>query len=388
MTDAASSGPDELAAWLGGLGLEKYDEAFRAQDIDLRSLPYLTESDLQELGVSLGHRKIMLAAIATLSRPRLPMAEAAPATAPGQVQSEADRAERRLVSVLFCDMVGSTELARRLDPEDLRQLLRSYQDCVAAAVTRYGGHLAQYLGDGVMAYFGWPSAHEDDAERCVRAALEIVEAARAVSADPPLRVRIGVATGMVIVGDASHAGNREPALALGETPNLASRLQDVAGPNEVVIASTTRRLIGERFEVTELRNCSLKGIAEPVTAWRVHALRRTEDRFETSRELLILTPLVGREDEIGLLLRACALRLAAACHLLTLVLLAALPLVCPQVPLGWIYWSGVGVVAALLIYEHLLVRPDDLTRVNIAFFNINAIISIGLFVVGAVDLLT
>jgi class 3 adenylate cyclase len=289
--------------WLTRQGLGKYAGVFVEQAITIEVLPDLTEQDIDRLGLPIGPRRQLIVAIDAMRVTRARQATI-PATGPVPLASRAHEAERRQLTVMFCDLVGSTELTRHLKDERLWDLVEAYRSTVAKVVADYQGHVRQYLGDGVMIYFGWPSAHEDDAERCVRAALEIVQAARAVSADPPLRVRIGVATGMVIVGDASHAGNREPALALGETPNLASRLQDVAGPNEVVIASTTRRLIGERFDVTELRNCLLKGIAEPVTAWRVHALRRTEDRFETSRELLILTPLVGRENEIALLLRA------------------------------------------------------------------------------------
>src|SRR5215813_6886191 len=176
---------DDIAEWLSGLGVGKYVETFRANDIDIRAARYLTEGDLRELGVSLGHRKILLAAIAELGdvAPRLNNAGArSRRVTSAQSTDQEEQAERRLLSVLFCDLVGSTGLARRLDPEDMRQLLRSYQDRVAGAITRYGGHVAQYLGDGVMAFFGWPTAFEDQAERAVRAGLEALEAVQTLGA--------------------------------------------------------------------------------------------------------------------------------------------------------------------------------------------------------------
>ena len=290
----------DIEDWLTRHGLEDYSAVFVQQAITVKVLPDLTEQDVDRLGLPIGRRRELLVAIEAMRAERAEQAVVpanSPVTLPVRLRG------RRQLTVMFCDLVGSTELTRRLKDERLWDLVEAYRDTVAAVVAHYEGNVRQYLGDGVMIYFGWPSAHEDDAERCVRAALEIVQAVRAIDADPPLTVRIGVATGDVIVGDASHAGNREPALALGETPNLASRLLDVAGPNEIVIASMTRRLIGDRFEVGQVRKCSLKDFGE-LSAWPVHALRRTEDRFETAREALILTPLVGREDEMAVLLGA------------------------------------------------------------------------------------
>src|SRR5215831_13693584 len=202
----------EIAAWLGSLGLEKYSEAFRANDIDVRALRHLNEEDLRELGISLGHRKVLLAAIAELKE--LALSDARTATSVQGLQpglpSPTDPAERRLVSILFCDLVGSTALARRLDPEDMRVLLRSYQDRVAGAVTRYGGHVAQYLGDGVMAFFGWPRAYEDQAERAVRAGLEALAAVQALEAPGGGRsqARAAIGSGRVVVGDLSGSAGR------------------------------------------------------------------------------------------------------------------------------------------------------------------------------------
>jgi len=214
----------------------------------------------------------------------------------------AQSAERRQLTVMFCDLVGSTELSERLDPEELRDLMVEYRRVAGEVLARYEGQVAQYRGDGVMAYFGWPSAHEDDAERSVRAALEIVDAVKAVRAEPPLAVHIGVATGTVVVGAVSRADDAEAQLAVGETPNLAARLEALAGPDEVVIAPSTRRLVGDTFDIADLGTHALKGIAEPVRAWRVLRVGAAASRFEANRGEH-LTPLVGRAQEIGLLLQ-------------------------------------------------------------------------------------
>ncbi|MGH9141072.1 MAG: AAA family ATPase [Vicinamibacterales bacterium] len=202
--------------------------------------------------------------------------------------------------MMFCDLVGSTPLAERLDPEELHDLMQAYRRAGGDVVARYEGHVAQYLGDGLMVYFGWPTAHEDDAERGVRSALEIVQAVRMIGATPPLAVRIGVATGTVVVGTA----NAEDNLAMGDTPNLAARLQRMAEPYQVVIAPATRRLVGDSFDLTDLGERALDGITAPVRAWRVDAVRKTEGRFQAAHEGMALTPLVGREEEVALLRRA------------------------------------------------------------------------------------
>ncbi len=222
----------------------------------------------------------------------------APVRAPAAEAPE--RAERRQLTVMFCDLVGSTALSERLDPEDLRGLMRSYQQTIKQVVERYDGHVAQYLGDGVMVYCGWPQAHEDDAERAVRVGLEAVQAVKVITAPAPLRVRVGIATGTVVVGESDDPS--APRIAVGETPNLAARVQGLAGPDEVVIAPTTYRLLGGVFEYADLGRHTLKGIVEPVRAWRVLGPSHVQGRFEAAR-VRGLTPLVGREEELGLLRR-------------------------------------------------------------------------------------
>jgi class 3 adenylate cyclase len=287
--------------WLKEVGLEKYAAVFTEHEITLEVLADLTASDIDRLALPTGARRRLVVAIQAFGgEPRAKRSAQALET-PTARPIEAPGAERRQLTVMFCDLVNSIGLSERLDPEELHELMRAYRKVGGDVVARYEGHVAQYLGDGLMVYFGWPSAHEDDAERCVRAALEIVEAVKAVSAVPPLAARIGVATGAVVVGEASQAANAEAKLAMGATPNLAARLQGLAGPNEIVIAPITRRLVSDIFELTDLGACQLKGIAEPVQAWRVLRVGDAASRFEGSRGEQ-LTPLVGREHEIGLLL--------------------------------------------------------------------------------------
>ena len=214
-------------------------------------------------------------------------------------------AERRQLTVMFCDLVGSTALASQLDPEDLREVIGKYHKDVAMVVGRFDGFVAKYMGDGVLTYFGYPQAHEDDAERAVRAGLEIVATARLVPAAPggSLRVRVGIATGRVVVGDLVGAGEARERGVVGETPNLAARLQTLAEPGSVVVATSTYKLIGGIFEYEELGNVELKGFAAPVAAWRVRREGAIESRFEALHSTAALTPLVGREEEIELLLR-------------------------------------------------------------------------------------
>lgn len=211
-------------------------------------------------------------------------------------------AERRQLTVMFCDMVGSTALSHSLDPEALRELMAAYQATCKAVVDKYQGHIAQYLGDGLMVYFGWPRAHEDDAERAVRASMEIVDAVKKVAASSPLGVRIGIATGAVVVGETGDGDASVPKVAVGETPNLAARLQSLAGVDQIVIAAGTHRLLGAAFEYADLGEHTLKGIIEPVHAWTVSGMGQAEGRFEATRPGR-LTPLIGREEEISLLSR-------------------------------------------------------------------------------------
>jgi class 3 adenylate cyclase/predicted ATPase len=289
----------DITAWLSGLGLERYAEAFRDNDIDARILQTLSGDDLIQLGVaSLGHRKKLLDAIG-----RLGGAEPTLETDGFSTPRARPAAERRQLTVMFCDLVGSTELSARLDPEDMGALIRTYQESCAAGVKQWEGHVAKYMGDGVLAYFGYPRAHEDDAERAVRAGLALVDAVgRMTVSDETLAARVGIATGVVMVGDLVGEGAAQEQTVVGETPNLAARLQALAPPGSVVISQTTRRLLGGLFELTDLGPQRLRGFAEPLSAWRVEGEGRPEGRFE-ARQTAGLTPLVGREEEVALLLR-------------------------------------------------------------------------------------
>jgi class 3 adenylate cyclase len=215
----------DLREWLRSLGLERYEAAFRENEIDEKVLPRLTAEDLKELGVkALGHRRVLLDAIAALRAERTANAPppAAPSTLPKPAQ---DTAERRQVTVMFSDLVGSTALSARMDPEDLREVISSYQECVAETVQRFGGFVAKYMGDGVLVFFGYPQAHEDDAERAVRAALELIARVAGLTTSAPLQSRVGIATGLVVVGDLIGSGAAQEQTVVGETPNLAARLQ-------------------------------------------------------------------------------------------------------------------------------------------------------------------
>jgi class 3 adenylate cyclase/tetratricopeptide (TPR) repeat protein len=306
---------ENLERWLDELGLGKYAEVFRENDVDFHALPHLTETDLRELGVSLGHRRILLAAIASLHHAPLSATpaktttvemirdeDAGAGTANALSRVTAD-AERRLLTVLFCDLVGSTALSQKLDPEEVRDLLSRYQDAAAGSVTRYGGHVAKYLGDGVLAYFGWPMAHEDQAERAVRAGLEAMAAVHSVTvaAHGPLEARVGIATGQVVVGDLIGTSGREYSAVAGHTPNLAHRLQEKAEPGQIIIAEATRRLIGETFVVEDLKAFNLKGIDQTVRAFRILRERQVDSRFEAIHGAS-LAPFIGRVHELGILL--------------------------------------------------------------------------------------
>ena len=203
---------------------------------------------------------------------------------------------------MFTDLVGSTALSARIDPEDLREVISAYQKCVAETVQRFGGFVAKYMGDGVLVYFGYPQAHEDDAERAVRAGLEIVAAITALKSTVPLQTRIGIATGLVVIGDLIGSGEAQERGIVGETPNLAARLQGIAEPNMVVLAEGTRRLLGNLFELEDLDAKDLKGISGPVRAWAALRGSSAEGRFEAMHGSG-LTDLVGREEELELLLR-------------------------------------------------------------------------------------
>jgi class 3 adenylate cyclase len=289
----------ELAAWLEALGLGAYTRRFADSDIGLDDLPGLTDEHLRELGVSVGHRIRLRRALAALDA-------GAGGAGPSSAQStraaaSEPSAERRLLTVLFCDLVGSTALSVRLDPEDLREIITAYQRCCADTVERFGGFIARYMGDGVLAYFGYPYAHEDDPERAILAGLSLIEAVAGLRVGERLQARVGIATGTVVVGDLIGEGASRERGVVGETPNLASRLQSLAEPDQLVIASTTRRLARDTFRYRRLERVMLKGFAEPVEAWQVLGASAAESRFEAHHETL--APLVGRSAELDLLLQ-------------------------------------------------------------------------------------
>lgn len=289
----------KIQEWLASLGLSEYADRFVENDIDISVLCDLTDQHLKDLGVSLGHRLKMLRAIRELD-------EASPATpspAADSRPSPLDSAERRQLTVMFCDLVGSTSLSVGRDPEDLRELISRYQRAVAETVQREGGFVAKYMGDGLLVYFGWPRADEADAERAARAGLAVVEAIRAnATPGPRFSVRIGIATGLAVVGDLIGEGAAREQAVIGETPNLAARLQSAAEPDTVVIDSASHTLIGTMFECRSIGPLHLKGWQEPVPAWTVEAAAAVQSRSEALYGRA-LTPLIGRDDELDLLLR-------------------------------------------------------------------------------------
>jgi class 3 adenylate cyclase/predicted ATPase len=292
----------DVGDWLGSLGLGQYLALFREHAIDAEVLPDLTDADLEKFGVPFGHRKRLIKAIAKLGA-------VAPEQAKAPLQSSATilpdaSAERRHLTVMFVDLVGSTALSARLDPEDMREVIAAYHKCCANLIQTGGGFVAKFMGDGVLAYFGYPQAQEQDAENAVKAGLAIAEAAPTLDtvAGAPLHVRVGIATGIVVVGDLLGSGEAQERGVVGDTPNLAARLQEIAEPNMVVISSGTRRLLGNLFELHDLRAMDLKGIAEPVRPFAALRVRSVESRFE-ALHASGLTALVGREEEFELLLR-------------------------------------------------------------------------------------
>jgi predicted ATPase/class 3 adenylate cyclase len=287
-----------IAEWLASIGLGEYAQRFGDNAIDLSVLRDLTEQDLKDLGVLLGHRRKMLRAIAELKGDVLRTSQAGTKPAPR------DGAERRQLTVMFCDLVGSTALSARLDPEDLRVVIGAYLACVAEVIARNEGVIARYMGDGVLAYFGYPQAHEDDAEQATRAGLALVDAVANLQTDiaAGLQVRVGIATGMVVVGDLTGEGAAKEQGAIGETPNLAARLQALAEPGTVLISESTHRLTDGHFDYRNLGSVALKGWVEPIPAWQVLGATGVESRFEAQHKTR-LTPLIGRDEEFELLLR-------------------------------------------------------------------------------------
>jgi predicted ATPase/class 3 adenylate cyclase len=285
-----------IGNWLASLGLPQYAQAFESNDIDMDLLSEVNDQALIAIGISsTGHRLRILKAINKLSAP-----------VPTSLNKGSERpvadAERRQVTVMFTDLVGSTALSARMDPEDLRAVIGTYHKCVAETVARFDGFVAKYMGDGVLIYFGYPAAHEDDAERAVRAGLALVDAISRPAAAEPLELRIGVATGLVVVGDLVGSGEAQQHDIVGETPNLAARLQGIAEPNTVVIADSTRGLLGNLFELQDLGLRELKGIPRPAQCWAALRSSSVRSRFE-ALHAGGLTALVGREEEMELLLR-------------------------------------------------------------------------------------
>ncbi|HVI65604.1 MAG TPA: adenylate/guanylate cyclase domain-containing protein, partial [Bradyrhizobium sp.] len=286
-----------IAEWLASIGLSEYAQRFADNAIDLSVIRDLTEQDLKDLGVLLRHRRKILRAIAELD-----------GVAPAPIETATEpvarhEPERRHLTVMICDLVGSTALSTRLDPEDMRVVIDAYHAACARITRTYDGFLAEFRGDGILAYFGYPIAHEDDAERTVRAGLDIIAAVALLEtrAGKPLAVRIGIATGLVVVGDLSREGALRERAVVGETPNLAARLQALAEPGTIVIAASTRRLLGDLFRLRDLGLHEVKGIAEPVAAWTVEGVSASESRFEAVRAAG-LTDFIGREDELDFLL--------------------------------------------------------------------------------------
>jgi class 3 adenylate cyclase/predicted ATPase len=289
----------QIQEWLASLGLSKYTEVFADNEIDFSVLPHLGEDDLRELGLPLGPRKKLLAAIAKLGVP-----EAVPVATDTPTRD----AERRQLSVMFVDLVGSTELAGRLDPEVLREVIIAYQETCAEAVSRFEGHIAKYIGDGLLVYFGYPQAHEDDARRAVSAGLDIVEGVGNLNqqlAHGPsveLRVRVGIHTGLVVAGEMGGGETREADAIVGETPNVAARIEGLAKPNTIAISATTHALVEGLFECDDLGPQCLRGVADAVDVYRVLGESGVHSRFDAAVERG-LTPLVGRDEEIGLLVK-------------------------------------------------------------------------------------
>jgi class 3 adenylate cyclase/tetratricopeptide (TPR) repeat protein len=283
----------QIENWLKSLGLGEYTQRFAENCIDSSVLPDLTDEDLEKIGVPLGHRKKILRAIAEFADGALTTTQAA---------TERDSAERRQLTIMLCDLVGSTALSAGLDPEDMRAVISAYHAACASVMPTYDGFITEFRGDGILAYFGYPRAHEDDAERAVRAGLDIIAVLKRLKtqAPEPLAVRIGIATGLVVVGQGGEAGLRDHPV-VGHTPNLAARLQALGEPGTVVIGDVTRRLLGDLFQLRDLGRHQVKGFAQPVGAWAVEGASASESRFEAVRTTR-WAGLVGRENEFNFLM--------------------------------------------------------------------------------------
>lgn len=290
--------PGTVGQWLESLDLAKYEDVFVENEIRFEDLADLTEDDLKEMGLPIGPRRRVMRAIGEIAD-----GLARPAIGSTSSRSAGSSVERRQLTVLFCDMVGSTALSSELDPEDMREVLTQYQNTVAGVTTRYDGHVAKYMGDGVLCYFGWPKAHEDDAARAVRAGLDILEELEGIVAPDrrPITAHIGVSTGLVIVGDLLGEGAAQEEVAVGETPNLAARMQELAEPGSLVVSENTRRRLGVAFEVINLGPRALKGIRGQISAYKVVGPSKVQSRFE-ARSSTPLTKIVGRDEELSLVL--------------------------------------------------------------------------------------
>lgn len=292
----------DIGPWLEGLNLGQYAQAFAENNIDQDLLRELSEDDLEKLGVrSLGHRKRLLKEIAALESGTASENEIAAVGPVLDLPRAGTEAERRQLTVMFCDLVGSTELSQRFDPEDLREVLWRYQDAVARPVARYGGYVARYIGDGVLIYFGWPKAQEDQAERAIWAGLDAIGAVQGIriAGDTHLGARVGIASGQVVIGDLVGDVGRDVETVTGETPNLAARLQGLAEPGQVVIDAATYRLLGDVFELEDLGGHDVKGFPCPVPVWKVMGEGQAESRFEAAHPGR-LAPFIGRKHELGL----------------------------------------------------------------------------------------
>ncbi|MGA8967774.1 MAG: adenylate/guanylate cyclase domain-containing protein, partial [Pseudolabrys sp.] len=292
----------DVGGWLRTLGLGQYESAFIENAIYTDVLPELTDGDLEKLGIPLGDRKRLIKAIKAMAggSPRALITSEIGENAPSDY-SPMVAAERRHLTVMICDLVGSTALSARLDPEDMGAVIDAFQAACARITLAFDGFLADFRGDGILAYFGYPRAHEDDAERTVRAGLDIAAAVARLKtrAEEPISVRIGIATGLVVVG--GEGALREHTV-IGDTPSLAARLQALAEPGTVVVAASTRRLLGDRFRLRDLGLHKVKGIAEPIAAWAVEGVSASESRFEAVHAAG-LTDLIGRKDELDFLLK-------------------------------------------------------------------------------------
>ena len=287
---------NDVGEWLRQHGLGQYAKVFTDHHIDCTLLPELTEADLEQLGLSLGHRKILRKALDAEGRLRVTARDFR-----GEANHPSQReAEHRHMTVLFCDMVESTQLSERLEPEDLQILIAAYREACGAAIKRYGGWVARYMGDGVMAFFGWPHAHEDDAIRAVHAGLEAIAAITKIATQVPLAARIAISSGPVVVGAIGGASDTSID-AVGETPNIAARLQTIAAPNTILISETTRRLLAGAFEYQDLGQHELKGVSKRLQVYRVLAAKNLTSRFEAAHADT-LTPLVGRSTELSMFL--------------------------------------------------------------------------------------